>query len=316
MAKREGRYTPADAANSVGLALLLFLALSLLCQLAGQALLSQLYPAWKHPAGEWVAETYSLVVTVVSFGSASFFLLRRGHSHGLRLNFTVGRLPLWVLLLLFLGCMAAANVLSSLLETSLRGLLSLPDASSAELPETIAGKLLYFAGVCLASPLLEELFFRGAVQGTLRPFGPRMAILLTTILFTLLHSHLWDLPAVFLLSLLLGYVAEVSGSLLPCVLLHFANNAYAFFTLLLHSWLEQVPAGVLLLWQLLLPALLFVVALWAAGKRRLWPRMRLPRDKADQPGRKPRWRRVVEAPALLMALVATTVYFATRIVAA
>ena len=86
----------------------------------------------------------------------------------------------------------------------------------------------------LVQPLLEELAFRGLVQGCLlhlvshagspRRWGPiTLANALTTLLFVLLHLRVQPLPwalAVAGPSLLLGHVRERLDSVWPAVLLH------------------------------------------------------------------------------------------------
>ena len=45
-----------------------------------------------------------------------------------------------------------------------------------------------FALHCAAAPLAEELVFRGAVQGLLRPLGPRAAVCVQAALFAVQHG--------------------------------------------------------------------------------------------------------------------------------
>lgn len=78
-------------------------------------------------------------------------------------------------------------------------------------------------GLAVLSGFAEELFFRGAVQGT---FG----WLLATVLFALLHTgpgpafRLWTLFAL-LAGLLFGGLMELRGNLLGPVVAHFLVNA-------------------------------------------------------------------------------------------
>ena len=99
---------------------------------------------------------------------------------------------------------------------------------SLELPQSGAALFWAFLAVCAAPPLLEELFFRGVLQGTLRRYGAWAAIFCQAILFALLHGSaaaaFFALPA----GLFFGYLAECSGSLLPGMLLHCLNNSIAF----------------------------------------------------------------------------------------
>lgn len=86
--------------------------------------------------------------------------------------------------------------------------------------------------VTVVAPIAEEVLFRGYVFGALRNWrGPWPAALLTGAIFGAIHVG--SAPAEFLVPLaILGVALCVlrwrSGSLLPCIALHAANNALAF----------------------------------------------------------------------------------------
>jgi len=95
------------------------------------------------------------------------------------------------------------------------------------------------AVLVLLQPLLEELLFRGLIQGKLltRNWGKRrfagftLANLATSLLFTALHfaSHppLWA-AGVLLPSLLFGYFRDRHDSIYPAIALHVFYNAGYF----------------------------------------------------------------------------------------
>ena len=75
------------------------------------------------------------------------------------------------------------------------------------------------AGIC------EETGFRGYMQVPLeRLWGRFPAVLLTSVVFTLLHlGKAWSwyiIPLIFLTSVLLGLLASCTGSLIPCIIAH------------------------------------------------------------------------------------------------
>jgi uncharacterized protein len=88
------------------------------------------------------------------------------------------------------------------------------------------GDLVFlFLGVCLAAPLCEEFFFRGAVQrGLMERLPPARAIVLTGFIFSAFHLDPVGLLARFELGVLFGLIAWRSGSLWPSIAAHFANN--------------------------------------------------------------------------------------------
>lgn len=92
--------------------------------------------------------------------------------------------------------------------------------------------LLLTAVVCVGlQSTSEEIVFRGYLQPRLAVrLAPVFALLLTTLVFTVVHvgSGWWGGLGVFLIGLALGLSAWRSGSLMPAVGLHVANNLFQF----------------------------------------------------------------------------------------
>lgn len=118
-------------------------------------------------------------------------------------------------------------------------------------------------------PLFEELLFRGAAQGFLRPYGPWLAVTAQAVLFALLHESIsaavFALPA----GLFFGYLAERTHSLLPGMLLHFANNCMAFVLMALSAAGLESFSRALQAWLLiLLPLAAAGAAVWIWRRRK------------------------------------------------
>lgn len=73
--------------------------------------------------------------------------------------------------------------------------------------------------------VVEELIFRGWLLGALRPFGERRALLLSALIFGLLHGNLTQVPFALLLGLVFGFITLRTGRLWPCMVIHALNNA-------------------------------------------------------------------------------------------
>ena len=80
--------------------------------------------------------------------------------------------------------------------------------------------------VCLVAPIFEEIFFRGAIEGyLLRKWrNPRWAILVSALIFGLIHMNPAQMLFAFLFGIILGELYYRTGSLLPSIILHFINN--------------------------------------------------------------------------------------------
>ena len=116
-----------------------------------------------------------------------------------------------------------------------------------------------FLSLCLVPAVTEELFFRGALQGLLRPSGSAAAIFGTALLFGLLHLDLAQGLTAFICAVFLGWLAERSGSILPGMLLHFINNTLAFLTLYLRLY---APAAAAMAVELFILLFFPVFAAW------------------------------------------------------
>ncbi len=84
--------------------------------------------------------------------------------------------------------------------------------------------IVFAAGL---TPIFEELVFRGLLQTYFREtlgYKPWVSILIVSAIFSVLHP-LMHLPAIFILSVAMGYVYEKSGSLLRPMFIHCIFNS-------------------------------------------------------------------------------------------
>ncbi len=88
----------------------------------------------------------------------------------------------------------------------------------------------YFV-VALLAPLVEEMVFRGAVLRSLLSCHPErrwLMIVLSSLLFALAHLNPGQMPHAFVIGLLLGWMYSRTGSIVPGVVFHWANNTAAY----------------------------------------------------------------------------------------
>ncbi len=89
--------------------------------------------------------------------------------------------------------------------------------------------VMMFTSAILIAPVTEEVLFRGLVQSSLRgALPPLVVVLLASGIFTVVHvggvaPH--TIPGLFVLGVVLGWVYERSGSLMPCIIAHAGFNA-------------------------------------------------------------------------------------------
>ena len=86
----------------------------------------------------------------------------------------------------------------------------------------------------LAAPLVEELLFRGLIQTLIRSYigRPWMSVIITSFLFAMVHENYAHWPALFVLSLAIGYAYEKSGSLWQPLFMHAMFNGLSVVALM------------------------------------------------------------------------------------
>jgi membrane protease YdiL (CAAX protease family) len=98
--------------------------------------------------------------------------------------------------------------------------------------------VLAFLTLVIIAPVAEETLFRGYLLGKLRKYvATWIAILITSVVFGILHFA-WNVGVdVFALSIVLCILRVVSGRLWPSILLHMVKNGFAFYILFINPLL-------------------------------------------------------------------------------
>ncbi len=89
---------------------------------------------------------------------------------------------------------------------------------------------LIFILASIVAPVVEEFIFRGVLQNAIKiRFGPWPGIIISSVIFSLLHQQLplGFLP-IMILGLVFGVLAETKKSLVPSIVAHSINNSVAF----------------------------------------------------------------------------------------
>jgi len=93
-------------------------------------------------------------------------------------------------------------------------------------PQWQVRALIVFTAVVVV-PFVEELIFRGMIQTLLRSYivRPWPAVVFASLVFVVFHENPQHWPALFALSVCLGYSYEKSGSLFRSIFIHSLFNA-------------------------------------------------------------------------------------------
>jgi len=91
--------------------------------------------------------------------------------------------------------------------------------------------------ITIMAPLVEELLFRGAIQGHLLRKGmkPVYAILIASAVFGIVHMNPIQIPFAFAIGMIFGWLYYRTGSVVPGMIGHFINNSIACIQMALLS---------------------------------------------------------------------------------
>lgn len=96
-------------------------------------------------------------------------------------------------------------------------------------------------GIAVYGPFSEELAFRGVIYQSYRQQGNRWkALLLSSLLFGLMHMNLNQACYAFVMGIALALLVEATGSMLPAFISHFCVNGLS--TVLMYA-LDGITAG-------------------------------------------------------------------------
>lgn len=87
----------------------------------------------------------------------------------------------------------------------------------------------------------EELLCRGILQTGLNTRGVAFGVFMSAFLFSFMHANPLQTMHQFGLGIVLALVYILSGSLLPCILLHFLNN---FITLTISAYIPEIDMAI------------------------------------------------------------------------
>jgi len=99
--------------------------------------------------------------------------------------------------------------------------------------DTPRDRLAVLAMAVVVAPVAEEMIFRGYLYPVgKRYFGAFASMVVTSLLFAVLHGHIGSLPALFTLAMCLGLAYEKSGTLLVPMIMHAVFNAISVTAIL------------------------------------------------------------------------------------
>lgn len=97
---------------------------------------------------------------------------------------------------------------------------------------------------CIIAPVFEEFIYRGAVLRSLEKYGRWFAILISSILFGLMHGNFYQIFMATGVGIALGYLAT-EYSIKLSILLHIINNTFVGATSLITSHISENAGNIM-----------------------------------------------------------------------
>jgi len=101
--------------------------------------------------------------------------------------------------------------------------------SSGDSDWSIGNLLLQLFLVAFLPAFCEEFLHRGVLLQGIKHIGFKKAIILSSLLFALLHFNIQQTSYAFVVGLILGFVSVVSKNIYPAMIIHFVNNAVSTY---------------------------------------------------------------------------------------
>lgn len=144
-------------------------------------------------------------------------------------------------LLLVLGMAVFGYAIVAFINVLWNSLLSrIGTPSQPVLPAIKTGKQYILAVIFMAvtPAVVEEFLFRGVILRGYERFGELKAVVISGVLFGLLHMNLVDLPSIIFLGIMIGYVVVRTNSIFSGIVYHFTQNFLSISLLFLQNFFQ------------------------------------------------------------------------------
>ena len=218
--------------------------------------------------GSWA---FSSIATVLFIGIpflATYMVLRKKKITGiLPLGTTYNTKASTYLVVAFLPLTLLSTFLINFISIMIQSLMGVEFLSGMEdMAVTNVKDFLFMTlFVAIIPAILEEIAIRGILLQPLRRFGDGFAIVVSAVIFSLLHGNMVQIPYTVIAGIYFGYVMVATGSLWPSIILHFLNNFYSVMITAFDSNFSVTTANVLTLGTL---GLMTVAGIFAFNKYR------------------------------------------------
>lgn len=250
---------------SIGWALVLFLVifnlLNVLSGLVSEGLTDLMAYKWHYT----LTETLNMVSYLASFLIPAFLLRLRLKRCGLLTPtaYSLGKIS--PVSLLLIPAAIGVSLAASYINTIAMSFFNISEAYDSlvgfeGMYEGYQIVLLYIT-TALVPAFCEEFLFRGAILANLSPYGKRGAVIISSILFGLMHQNPYQVIYTAVAGIVLGMAYVKTGSIWLPTAMHFINNSYNVTNQVVYANVEPTLANSILMVVQLMAISIGIVAL-------------------------------------------------------
>lgn len=107
-----------------------------------------------------------------------------------------------------------------------------PSGTASGATPLFTGWTAFFVNILMVAvlpALCEEFLHRGILLNEMHRIGYKKAIVMSSLLFALIHFNINQVSYAFVLGLLMGMVVVISKSIWPAIIIHFLNNGISVY---------------------------------------------------------------------------------------
>ncbi len=99
-------------------------------------------------------------------------------------------------------------------------------AYSSDLPvmQSADEVLVTIFALCVLTPIVEEIFFRGVINALLEPYGLTVYVFGSAAMFALMHMDITSFCTIFVLGAVMALIRAGTKSIFPSMIFHSVNN--------------------------------------------------------------------------------------------
>lgn len=107
--------------------------------------------------------------------------------------------------------------------------VTVPEADLSIRQPTRMAIILQIAYVVVLGPIAEEIIYRGLILTLLKPYGKFLSVFVSALIFGVMHGNIAQAASAFASALVFATIAVQCNSIIPTIIIHIANNAFASF---------------------------------------------------------------------------------------